>query len=193
MSKWLFRIPVLLAYSLLAAQILTAQEVVHALTGTVNSIDSASKTFSVTTDDGSVSVFDQMTGSHKSSEVEKALRNGAVAAGAFNQSGAHVILYYTGWGDPRTAVAFLPIGAGPFTVASGTVVKFDKGDHTLTIKEPSGTVGTFKLAQDTVAETGTGAMESFKFDLAKGQQVRVTSTQVNGIEKPVFIYAAFAN
>jgi hypothetical protein len=193
MLKWLLRIPLLVACFLLVSHALTAQEVVHALTGTVNSIDSAAKTITITTDDGAISTFDQMTGSHKSAGLEKALRNGAVAADAFNQKGAQVIVFYSGWIEPRTAIAFQTLGPGPFTTTNGTVEKFDKGNHLLSIKEPSGAIDSIRVAAETVAETGTGAVDGSRFDPVKGQRVRVTSTQVNGADKALFINAAFAN
>jgi hypothetical protein len=170
-----------------------AQEVVHALTGTVKNIDATAKTITIDTDDGSEGDFGQVAGSHKTAALEKALRNGAIAAGMFTQNGAHVIVYYQGWGNARTAIAFQPLVAGPITISDGTVVKFEKSSQVLTIKEPSGTAGSFKVASDTVAETGIGAVEGLKFDPAKGQHVRITSTQSNGVEKALFIFAAFAN
>jgi hypothetical protein len=193
MLKSILRTTLFAGCCLLGSHALQAQEVVHALTGTVNTIDAAAKTFSITADDGSGGVFDQAASSHKSQWLEKAIRNGAVAAGGFNQTGAHVIVYYLGWGSPRTAVAFQALGAGPFTTTIGTVVKFDKGDRTLSIKEASGTVDSFKIFPDSVAETGIGAIEGLKFDPTKSERVRVTATPVNGTEKALFIYAAFAN
>ena len=191
--KSILRMPLLAGCLLLASHALLAQEVVHALTGTVDTIDPANKTFTITADDGSGSTFDQLTSAHKSAWLEKALRNGAVAAAGFNQTGTHVIVYFLGWGEPRTAIAFQTLGAGPLTKSTGTVVKFYKGDHTLSIKELSGTIDSFKVASDTVAETGTGAVEGLKFDPSKGQRVRVTATQINGSEKALFINASFAN
>jgi hypothetical protein len=187
------RVTLLAACVLLASHVLIAQDVVHAVTGTVNNIDATAKTITVTTDDGSSGNFDQMVNLHKSAGLEKALRNGAVAADGFNQNGAHVIVYYLGWGNPRTAIAFQTLGAGPFTMTDGAVVKFEKSSHLLSIKEPSGAVDSFKMAPETVAETGIGAVEGLKFDLAKGQRVRVTSSQMAGSDTAVFIYAAFAN
>jgi hypothetical protein len=193
MQKSLLTAPLIAVCFLMASHALTAQEVVHALTGTVNNIDSTAKVITVTTDDGSVGTFDESAAPHAWGKLDKSLRIDAVAAGEFNQTGARVVVYYFGWGEPRTAVGFRTIAPGTVTRTDGIVVKLEKGEHLLTVKEQSGKVDSFKITPDAVAETGVGAVDGFKFDPARGQRVRVTSTLTNGSEVAVFINAAFIN
>ncbi|MGD0631391.1 MAG: hypothetical protein ABR987_18840 [Terracidiphilus sp.] len=170
----------------------TAQEVVHALTGVVNNIDSTAKTITVITDDGSDGTFQDMTGSRNSIAFDKTIRTEATAANEFKKKGARVIVFYYGTGEMRTVVALKSLGEGPFTNDSGTVVKFDKKEHSLTIKESSGTIESFKITPGTVADTNGGAAEGLKFDPHKGEPVRVIATQADGSLTALFINGALA-
>jgi hypothetical protein len=70
----------------------TAQEVVHALTGTVTSMN-AGKTIEVDTDDGSEVEFKDLTKSNIPLEFDKDLRAQAAPADSFNTKGTQVIVY----------------------------------------------------------------------------------------------------
>jgi hypothetical protein len=164
-----------------------AQEVVHALTGTVNHIDPATKTITVLTDDGSDGTFRDMTVARTSINFDKNIRNESVAADDFKSNGARVIVYYYGLGENRTVVALRDLGPGPITTSTGTLVKFDKGAHTISIQDASGVVESFVITHDTVADTDGGAAGGMKFDGAKGQHVRVTTSEVNGSKAALFI------
>jgi hypothetical protein len=174
----------------LTAPVATAQEVIHALTGTVSSIDPAGKTITVYTDDRSESLFKDFTNLQKRIEFDKKVRADATAASAFNRKGAYVIVYYFGDGNVRTTVGLRSLGSGPFTKNSGTVVKLE--EHSIAIKGESGAVDSFKITSDTVAETGTGAIEGLKFRPQKGDQVQVIATASNGSATALFINAAYA-
>jgi hypothetical protein len=164
-----------------------AQEVVHALSGTVNNVNLAAKTITVITDDGSGGTFKAMTDSKTPVEFDKTLRVDATAADAFKKKETRVIVYYFGGGDVRTVVALRDLGPGPFTKSSGTVVKFEKGEHSLSIKDQAGAVESFKVTRSTVADTGSGAVEGLKFEPGKGDQVQVISTGVNGNSTALFV------
>jgi hypothetical protein len=104
-----------------------------------------------------------------------------------------VIVYYFGYGSVRTAVALRSLGAGPFTLTSGTVVNFSNGGRTLSIKDNSGVIKTFNISSDLVVETTTGAGVKTKFQPATGDPVRVTATMVNGSATALFINTLVAN
>jgi hypothetical protein len=192
MSRALLRIVLLAGCFSLVSLAATAQEVVHALTGIVNNINSAAKTIAVITDDGSDGIFQDMTGSRTSIEFDKNIRTEATAADEFKKKGARVIVFYYGAGDVRTVVAIKSLGEGPFTKDSGTVVKFDKREHSLTIKDSSGAIESFKITSSTVADTDAGAAEGLKFDPHKGESVRVIATQTDGSLTALFINGALA-
>lgn len=165
-----------------------AQEVVHALTGTVSSIEAEAKTITVFTDKGSQAQFRPLANPQAKLVFDKKIRANATAAETFNENGKYVIVFYFGTSDIRTAVALRSLGAGPFTSATGTVVKFDGKSHSITIKDSSGTVQSFNITADTIAETGVGVMDGFKFHTDQGNQVRVVASTATGSPTVLFIH-----
>ncbi len=173
----------------LATFAVNAQEVVHALSGIVSFINPTQKTIDINTDDGSEGLFKDLTNSSVSLDFEKNLRADSTPAEAFTKKGANVIVYYFGDRDVRTAVALQDIGEGPLKKISGTVEKFNKHEHLLTIKDASGVSESFHVDPKTVAETAVGAVEGERFDPEKGDQVRVTAILANGSAEAMFIRA----
>ena len=163
-----------------------AQEVVHALTGTVGSIDRAAKTITVFLDGGSQGVFNDMTNAKVPLSVDKKLLADATNVDEFKKSGAYAIVFYFGGVDARTAVALRSLGMGPFTATSGTVDGFD-ARHSISIRDDSGAVQTFKLTADTVAEGMAGAVDGLKFQAEKGDHVRVVSATKDGSPTALFV------
>jgi hypothetical protein len=171
----------------LSAVAATAQEVVHALTGTVTSMDPG-KTIEVDTDDGADVDFRDLTKSNIPLEFDKVLSAQATSADRFNTKGTHVIVYYFGEGDQRTAVALQGLAPGQLKRTIGTVAKFDKHQHLLTVESTPGGVQLFHIEPTTVVETSVGAVEGRKFDPQKGDQVRVTAAAGQGTATALFIY-----
>ncbi|MGC1422319.1 MAG: hypothetical protein WA354_10740 [Terracidiphilus sp.] len=167
----------------------TAQEVVHALTGTVRSIDPASKTITIFTDNGSEGLFKDLTNPKLKVDFDKKLRTDTSNVDTFKGAGAYVIVFYFGDGDVRTALALRNLGSGPFTNDIGTVVRLDGREHLLSIKTKSGLVKSFKIAADTVAETDLGVVNGIKYQPEKDDQVRVVATTVNGAPTALFVRA----
>lgn len=163
-----------------------AQEVVHALTGTVSSIDNVSKTLNVFQDNGSQEEFKDMTGGRTRIMFDKKIALDTTAADAFKKSGAYVIVFYFGNDNNRTAVALKNLGAGPFTSTTGTVVK-SEGKRELSVEDSSGKVQTYKITEQTVAEGYMGAMDGNKFQAQKGDHVRVVASTENGTATALFV------
>ena len=141
MLRRCFQISLGIGFLIATAVVANAQEVVHALYGTVSAIHPGTKTIIVKTNDGSDGLFKDLTRSNVSLLFDKDIRSRATPAEAFKDQGAQVIVYYIGGGfgafADRTAVALQSLGAGPIEKATGTVVR--SGKHTLTIKADSGT------------------------------------------------------
>jgi hypothetical protein len=171
----------------LTASVANAQEVVHALAGVVSSIDPTQKTIDVKTDDGSEGLFKDLTKPGISLDFEKNIRAESIPAEDFNKKGDHVIVYYFGDTDERTAVALKDLGPGPLKKISGTVTKFNRHEHLLIVKDASGASESFQIGPQTVAEGAFGAVEGERFDPGKGDQVRVTAALANGKEEALFI------
>lgn len=163
-----------------------AQQVVHALTGTVSSIDDLSKTLTVFQDNGSQGEFKDMTGKANLA-FNKKIALETTPADDFKKKGAYVIVFYYGDNQDRTAVALKNLGAGPFTSAEGSLVKFDPKGHSITVKDGSGTVQTFRLTDQTVAEGYMGVVEGNKFQAQKGNQVRIVASTESGTPTALFM------
>lgn len=154
----------------------TAQQVVHALTGTVSSINSASKTISVFQDNGNQDSFSDATSSKAKLNIDKKVALDTTAADVFKKTGAYVVVLYYGNDTDRTAVALKSLGTGPFTSATGTVVKFE-GKRAISVQDSSGTTQTYKITQDTIGEGYLGAVDGYKFQVSKGDKVRIVASK----------------
>ena len=187
MPKGMLKALIVLGCFAAASKIAPAQEVVHALTGTISSVDPSAKSITIFTDRHTESHFKDLTSSKVPISFDKKIREDATPADAFKKQGAYVILFYYGGGCGQTAVAMRDLGAGPFTEETGTVIKFESRDHSLSVKDASGVVQSFKIAEKTVAETGVGAEEGFKFQIQKGDQIRVLASSVSGNPTALFV------
>jgi hypothetical protein len=189
MLRRCFQVSLGIAFLIAAAVVVNAQEVVHALSGTVSAIHPGTKTIFIKTNDGSDGLFKDLTQSNVSLLFDKEIRSRTTPADAFKDQGAQVIVYYIGGGfgafADRTAVALQSLGAGPIEKSTGTVVSSRK--HVLTIKTDSGTQETFQIGDSAVAETATGVMNADKFDPEKGDQVRVIADTENGRKNLLFV------
>lgn len=164
-----------------------AQQVVHALTGTVSSIDNLSKTLIVFQDNGSEGQFKDMTNEKAHLAFDKKIALDATPADDFKKKGAYVIIFYYGDNDDRTAVALKNLGAGPFASVEGALVKFDAKGHSVSVKDTSGTVQTFKITDQTIAEGYMGVVEGVKFGAQKGDQVRIVASSESGTATALFM------
>ncbi len=106
-------------------------------TGTVSSIDSSAKTITVFQDNGTQGEFSDATGKKAHLTLDKKVSLDSTAADAFKKTGAYAVVLYYGNDTSRTAVALKSLGAGPFSTASGTVVKFE-GKRSISIEDSSG-------------------------------------------------------
>lgn len=163
-----------------------AQQVVHALTGTVSSIDKAAETVAVLQDVGGSGVFQNPAKPKARVSLDKKIEPGTVAADAFKENGAYVIVFYYGGSDNRTVVAFKNLGAGPFTSAVGKVKKFDRA-RSITIEDDAGALQTFKINPDTIAEGYIGAVDGTKFQVQTGDKVRLVGAVVGGSPTALFL------
>jgi hypothetical protein len=164
-----------------------AQEIIHALTGTVSNVDTAAKTLTVLQDTGSQGEFHALTNPKTPIAFDKKIAAESTAAPAFDKQGAYAIVFYFGIDDDRTAVAVKSLGTGPFSSVSGVVTKFDGHTHAITVQDDSGATQTFRIDSDTVAETTLGAIVGLKLDAHKGDHVRLVSAQVNGAATALFV------
>ena len=184
--KLLSRSVVLVTCLTLTVSLAKAQQIVHAVSGTVTTIHPKIQMTDIQTDDASTGSF-EWTKSGVSMSFDKSVSTGTVAPDKFSALQAHVIVYYYGAGDVRTLVALHDVGTGPFVKSLGRVVKLDRHAHQLTIQNSKGGEETFSIDAKTVADTETGVATNFKFDFNKGVQVHVLATQASGAQTAVLI------
>jgi hypothetical protein len=170
-----------------AASTAVAQQIVHALSGTVSKIYPKIKMTEITTDNGTSGHFEWLKPSDGELNFDKMVKADTVGADKFTQVGAHVIVFFIGDGDVRTIVAVRDLGSGPLEKTSGTVVKLNRHDRLVTIKNSAGAEESFHLDDKTVGDTATGVFQNFKFDFSKGDQVRVTAAPSAGGETALLI------
>ena len=156
-----------------AGAVASAQEVIHAMTGTVRSINTAQKSFTLFRDGGSLITFKVMTGSKTQIDKDEKILSDATSAETFDKKDAYVIVFYYGMADNPTGVAIRALGTGPFTATVGTVTSFNGRDELVSVKDESGAIRNYKIKADTVAESDFGVVEGFKIHPEKGGHIRV--------------------
>jgi hypothetical protein len=166
------------------------QEIVHALTGKVTSIDPAARTMNVATNDGSGGYFHLPDNSHHTAMLfEKNVEALATPPTKFNKTGDQAVIFYFGGDSGRTSVGVEDLGSGPFQRLTGTVVKFDKHDHRIVVKDDKGADQTFQLSSKAVVDSPVGVTEADRLAVDKGDQVRIMATTQNGTPTVVFVRA----
>jgi hypothetical protein len=189
--KLLSKIVLLATCFSLVPSIAIAQARVHALSGTVRTIYPKIQMTEIDTDDGSSGYFEWLTKTTGPIDFDKAVSADAITADKFTTRDTHVIVFYCGEDvGRRTIVALRDLGAGPLANSTGTVVKLDKHEHLLTIKNSTGGEESYHLDPRTVADTENGATTNYKFDFSKGAHVRVLATQANGSQTALLITPA---
>jgi hypothetical protein len=166
---------------------LSAQEVVHAVSGVVTAVYPAEDTITLRTNDNSSGVFLYHKELKADIEFDKEVRSGTTQPDGFNKIGDHVIVYYFGDGDERTIVALKDFGPAALNVASGTVVA--SKHHAIIIKTDAGKTESFDIAKDASAETSVGVVSGLKFDASEGDRVTVRYLKTGGLNVAQFIRA----
>jgi arginine repressor len=149
----------------------TPNSVVHAISGTVESVDHAAKTVSVKTADGTVDVV-------KVTEhtTVSGLKSGAKYTDLGAEKGAHVVVRYTGEGATKTGTGIDYFGKESEKVLKGTVVGVDNAAKTITVKTEKGTEEVVRVSDRATVDTGKGVAKGVE----KGADVTVHFTERGG-------------
>jgi arginine repressor len=151
-----------------------ADDVVSAVHGSVEKIDSTSKTIVVKTADGTEHTLHLV----KSTTVHGADASAKGAEDSWHgvEKGSEVVAHYTKRGADDTAVEVDRIGKGGLKVTTGTIKSIDRGGKVIVVKTGDGTEETFKLTDHAVKDAGKGIAEGTE----KGTKVVVYSTEDAG-------------
>ncbi|MBV8631318.1 MAG: hypothetical protein JOZ83_10365 [Silvibacterium sp.] len=164
----------------------STQEVIHAITGIANKVDSSAHTITLTSSDGTQTVMQDETKQHPRYDFDKTLRASATNCSAFDKPGDRVIVYYFGCGLERRAVAVKDLGQTSLKLATGTVTHWDRHHHAVTIKAADHTTQTFQLDDKTTVDTPMGVVNGDKFDPQNGDQVSIKYLDKGGNNQAVF-------
>ena len=164
---------------------LAAQDVVHAVDGTVKKLDAGTKTLVVDGKDGTEHTF------HYASDVTvhgaKDTKMGAVDAAHGVEEGSKVAVHYTVVGGKETAHEIDKIGDDGLKTTDGTVTHIDRGAKTIAVKTADGSEETFHLTDRAAKDTGK--------DIAAGTEktakVTIYYTEKAGTKTAHFIKKAF--
>ena len=174
-----FMVFLLIGYCFLPTLAATAQEVVHALCGTVRSINPINKTIAVGMNNGTVMLFNESTKSKASLDFDKGI-------------------VHEEWG-PRNPLLLRERRYADRSCIGGSGHRairrekrhsrqIDSRERVLTLKNNSGVEESFHLDPKTVAETPYGAMEGLELEAKDGDHLQVTASSVNGNETALFIH-----
>ena len=165
-----------------------AQEIVHALSGMSQKVDQESRTIQVATNDGSEGTFAfPPTTSKTKVDFERDVQGRATPVASFAKVNEHIVIYYYGTGDLRTAVGVQDLGPGPFDTVEGTVTKFDKHHEQISVRDSSGKEHSFQIDPKAMADSPEGAVPANRFSASKGDNVRVIANKGSGVETALFI------
>jgi hypothetical protein len=162
-----------------------AQEVVHAVSGVVKSVNPDERSIAITTNNGSDGNFVYEQKLKENLEFDRSIQDGTLEPNSFNKIGDHVVAYYIDKGAQRTIVAIKDFGPTGLNVTSGTVVKTKH--HEMTLKTDKGATQTFNIAKDASAETPMGVVSGLRFDPSDGESITVRYSQENGSNVAQFI------
>jgi hypothetical protein len=170
------------ALALSASLGFAADEAVHAVDGTVEKVDTGTKTVVVKTADGTEHTFhyvgdDTVDGSK---DAAKGTVKGV-------DVGSKVAVHYTVDGSKETAHEFDNIGHDGLKATDGTVEHVDKGAKTISVKTADGTVDTFHFTEHAAKDTGEGIGKGTE----KSAKVTVYYTDKAGVKTAHFVKQIF--
>jgi hypothetical protein len=164
---------------------LAAQDVVHAVDGTVKKVDAGTKTVVVDAKDGTEHTF------HYASDVTihgaNDTKKGAVDSAHGVEEGSKVAVHYTVAGGKETAHEIDKIGDDGLKTTDGTVSHIDRGAKTIAVKTADGTEDTFHLTDRAAKDTGKDVSEGAD----KSAKVTVYYTEKAGVKTAHFIKTVF--
>ncbi len=155
-----------------------AQDVVHAVAGTVTKVDKTGKTIAIKTADGSEQVF-KFT-EHTGIRGEHAAKMGALDTYFAGKEGTHVVVRYIGNGADKTATLVQDFGKDTLKMGKGTVTHVDRATRTVAVKTDSGAEATYKMGSDAVVETDHGVVKGTRYAAKEGDKVVVHYTEDAG-------------
>jgi hypothetical protein len=164
---------------------LLAQEIVHAMVGTIAERDPANSSITLQLPDKKFASFDFKPHSSAPISFDKTLRDESATATGLPKEANHVIVYYYGL-SPAIAVSVKDLGK-EIEAITGTIVGISEANRTITVQSETGGQDICYLNDQTTVETPYGAVDGTKYSPRKGEKVNVVCNYEVGKEVAQFI------
>jgi hypothetical protein len=148
-----------------------AQAATGVITGTLEKVDSGTKTIAVKSYDGTIK-----TVKFTSKTSVRGLKDAANGGDLAGKEGGHVIVYTS----DKTAHSVTWLGDKTVHATKGTVEDVGKGSKTVAVKTADGTKETFEVADHATVDTGKGVARYSARAAKKGEHVTVYYTEEAG-------------
>jgi hypothetical protein len=175
----------LVAILVFAQTSVLAQELVHAMVGTITGSDPTTGSITLQLADRTSASFDSKPDLSTHIAFDKTLRKESAAVSELPKGTTHVIVYYYGL-SPAIVVAVKDLGQKIESV-TGTITSIDETDHSITIQPETGQLATCYVSSETTVETPYGAVDGTKYSVQKGEKVSSVCTNEAGKEMAQFI------
>ena len=164
---------------------LLAQELVHAMVGTITGSDSITGSITLQLADRTSASFESKPDLSTHIAFDKTLRNESATVNELPKGTTHVIVYYYGL-SPAIVVAVKDLGKRIESI-TGTIASIDEAEQSITIQPETGQSATCYVSNETTVETPYGAVDGTKYSVRKGEKVNSVCTNVAGKEMAQFI------
>jgi hypothetical protein len=165
---------------------LLAQEIVHAMVGTVTEVDPTSSSITLQLSDRASASFDFKPDLSAPVSFDKTLREEPETASKLPTMATHVIVYYYGL-SPVIAIAVKDMGNKVDSI-TGTITNTNEAGRYITIQSETGHLATCSVSNETTVETPYGAVDGSKYSPKKGDQVSAVCNYEDGRELAQFIH-----
>jgi Cu/Ag efflux protein CusF len=173
------------ALALSASLSCAAQDVAHAVEGTVKKVDTGTKVVVVKTEDGAEHTFHYT----KDATVDGAddIKKATMDSLGGLKEGSKVAVHYTVVGGKDTTHEIDNIGDDGLKATEGTVSHIDRGAKTIAVKTADGSEQTFHLTDRAAKDTG----KDIAAGTDKAARVTVYYTEKAGTKTAHFVKQAF--
>lgn len=165
---------------------LFAQEIVHAIAGTITGIVPTNSSITLQLPDRTSTSFDFKPDLSAPISFDKALREEPAIARELPKGATHVIVYYYGL-SPLIAVSVKDLGKDVESI-TGKITSVNGTTRNITIQSDTGRRVTCFVSNETTVETPYGAVDGTKYSPREGESVNAVCNYEAGKEVVQFIH-----
>ena len=170
----------------IAGPSLLAQEIVHAMAGTITEIAPTNSSITLQLPDRTSTSLDFKPDLSAPISFDKALREEPAIARELPKGATHVIVYYYGL-SPLIAVSVKDLGKEIESI-TGKIAGVSGTSGNMTIQSDTGQQLTCYVSNETTVETPYGAVDGTKYSPREGERVNAVCNHESGKEVAQFIH-----